>query len=67
MSQPDEKDPMDVLLREQNPYVNDDGFTVRVMTALPRRRYAWLRPTLLLGAAVIGWVPRGARLLHSCW
>ena len=56
MSQPDEKDPMGVLLREQNPYVNDDGFTRRVVAALPRRRCAWLRPTLLLGAAAIGWV-----------
>lgn len=56
MSQPDEKDPIDALLREQNAYVNDDGFTARVITALPRRRLAWLRPALLLGAATVGWV-----------
>ena len=56
MSQPEDKDPIDALLREQNAYVNDDGFTRRVITALPRRRHAWLRPALLLGAAAIGWV-----------
>ena len=47
---------MDILLREQNPYINDDGFTRRVVAALPRRRLAWLRPALLLGSAAIGWV-----------
>ena len=56
MSQPDEKDPIDALLHEQNAYVNDDGFTARVIAALPRRRRAWLRPTFLLGAAIVGWV-----------
>jgi len=56
MSQPDEKDSIDALLREQSPYVDDDGFTQRVIAALPRRRRAWLRPTLLLGAAAIGWI-----------
>ena len=56
MSQPDGKDPIDALLREQNAYVNDDGFTQRVIAALPRRRHAWLRSTFLLGAAAVGWV-----------
>ena len=56
MNQPEQQDPMDALLREQNPYINDDGFTGRVIAALPRRRRAWLRPTLLLGTAAIGWV-----------
>jgi hypothetical protein len=64
MNTPDEKDPLDTLLREQNAYVNDEGFTVRVMAALPeRRRRSWLQPALLLGAAAIGsalavrWLP----------
>jgi hypothetical protein len=64
MNTPEEKDPLDVLLREQNTYVEDGGFTARVMAALPqRRRRAWLQPALLLGAAAIGsvlavrWLP----------
>jgi hypothetical protein len=64
MNAPEQKDPLDALLREQNTYVNDAGFTTRVIAALPqRRRHSWLRPTLLLGAAAIGsvlaaqWLP----------
>jgi hypothetical protein len=57
MNMPEEKDPMDVLLREQNTYVDDGGFTSRVIAALPqRRRHSWLSPALLLGAAAIGTV-----------
>ena len=63
MSQPEDKDPLDVLLREQQTYVEDDGFTTRVLAALPPRRRTWLRPILLLGATAIGsalsirWLP----------
>ena len=63
MNQPEENDPIDVLLREQNTHVENDGFTKRVLAALPPRRRAWLRPTVLLGATVIGsalasrWLP----------
>jgi len=63
MSPPEEKDPLDVLLREQSAYVNDDGFTGRVIAKLPRRRRTWLQPVLLLGATAIGstlalwWLP----------
>jgi len=64
MNAPEEKDPLDALLREQNTYVDDGGFTARVMAALPqRRRRSWLQPVLLLGAAAIGaalavrWLP----------
>ena len=56
MNLPEEKDPIDTQLREQNTHINDDGFTQRVIAALPRRRRAWLRPALLLGSAAIGWV-----------
>ena len=57
-------DPLDALLREQNPYVEDDGFTKRVISALPRRRSRFpLRQIFLLGTTVIGsvlavaWLP----------
>src|SRR5579863_3271626 len=64
MNAPEEKDPIETRLREQNTYVDDGGFTARVMAALPRRRrHSWLQPTLLLGAAAVGavlaarWLP----------
>jgi hypothetical protein len=63
MKSPEENDPLDALLREQNSYVDDGGFTAHVIQSLPRRRRAWLRPVFLLGATVIGsvlavlWVP----------
>jgi hypothetical protein len=66
MNAPEENDPIDVLLREQNIYIEDSGFTARVIKSLPRRRRAWLRPALLLGATAIGsvlailWVPWGS-------
>jgi hypothetical protein len=56
MNRPEDNDPIDTLLREQTPYFDDNGFTQRVIAALPRRRRAWLRPALLLGSTVIGWV-----------
>jgi hypothetical protein len=66
MNSPEQNDPLDALLREQYSYVDDSGFTARVVQSLPRRRRAWLRPALLLGATVIGsvlavlWVPWGS-------
>ncbi len=65
MKSPEQIDPLDALLREQNSYIDDGGFTARVIQSLPRRRRAWLRPVLLLGATAIGsvlaviWVPWG--------
>ncbi len=65
MNPPEENDPLDALLREQNSYVEDGGFTARVVKSLPRRRRAWLRPAILLGATAIGlvqairWLPWG--------
>ena len=56
MNPPDTNDPLDALLREQNTYIDDDGFTARVVARLPsRRRHAWVRPTVLLGATGIGY------------
>jgi len=63
MSPSEEKDPLDVLLQEQNAYIDDDGFTRRVMAQLPPRRRTRLRPVLLLGVTVVGsalalrWLP----------
>ena len=54
MNQPETNDPLDALLREQDKYIEDNGFTARVVAALPRRRRAWLCPTILLGATAIG-------------
>jgi hypothetical protein len=63
MNLPEENDPLDALLREQNVYVEDGGFTRRVVKSLPRRRHPLLRPLILLGATIIGslltilWMP----------
>ena len=57
MNQPETNDPLDALLHEENKYIEDNGFTARVMAALPRqqRRAGW-RPILLLGATAVGYV-----------
>ena len=63
MNPTEENDPVDALLRAQNPYIDDDGFTARVSQSLPRRRRAWWRPAILLSATAIGaalalrWLP----------
>jgi hypothetical protein len=63
MSQPEENDPIDVLLREQSAHIDDNGFTGRVIATLPRRRHAWIQPLFLLGFTAIGsalaiyWLP----------
>ncbi len=66
MNRPEENDPLDpldALLREQNPHIDDDGFTGRVLAALPRRRRTWLHPLFLLVVTAIGsalairWLP----------
>ena len=61
---PEENDPLDLLLREHNPPVEDAGFTKRVMAALPRRRRGFpFRRALLLGLSAAGfalalrWLP----------
>jgi hypothetical protein len=57
-------DPLDALLREQNQYIEDNGFTARVISALPRRRARfWTHQTFLLAATAVGallavwWLP----------
>jgi hypothetical protein len=57
MNPPDMNDPLDVLLREQNTYIDDNGFTAHVIAALPKsRRRSWLRAAFLLGVTAVGYV-----------
>ncbi len=47
---------LDRQLREAVPYINDDGFTARVITRLPATRAEprWLRAMIVVGLALIG-------------
>src|SRR5262249_43598977 len=47
---------LDRKLREAVPYINDDGFTARVIASLPavRREPQWLRALIVLGLALLG-------------
>ena len=51
-------DPLDELLdarlRDETPYIEDAGFTARVMKQLPRRRVPWMRQrAIVIFAATI--------------
>ena len=56
MPTPETNDPLDAFLRENEGYIEDAGFTARVITALPRRRQSWLRPAILLSTIVVGFI-----------
>jgi hypothetical protein len=47
---------LDRQLREAVPYIDDDGFTARVMAGLPAapREHRWLRAMVLFGLALLG-------------
>jgi hypothetical protein len=47
---------LDRQLSEAVPYINDDGFTARVLARLPaaRREPQWLRVMIVLGLALLG-------------
>ena len=47
---------LDRQLREAVPYINDDGFTARVIARLPaaQREPQWLRVMIVLGLALLG-------------
>ena len=47
---------LDRQLRDAVPYINDDGFTSRVIASLPaaRREPRWLRALIVLGLALLG-------------
>jgi hypothetical protein len=52
---PETNDPLDALLREADGYIPDNGFTARVITALPaRRKHSWRRFAVLSTAMLIG-------------
>ena len=47
---------LDRQLREAVPYINDDGFTARVIARLPATRHEprWLHAMIVLGLALVG-------------
>ena len=53
MNEHEPNDSLDALLRDQATYIDDNGFTRRVLIALPRRRRSALRPALVLSATAI--------------
>jgi hypothetical protein len=65
MEQVNQEDWLDRELREAAPYINDEGFTARVLQQLPapRRSYDLLRAAILLGmtflASVLAYVVSG--------
>jgi uncharacterized membrane protein YcjF (UPF0283 family) len=68
---PETNDPLDELLRGADEYLPDNGFTARVLTALPaKRRHAWRRLVvltlaMLASAAVAAWqLPAIIGILH---
>jgi hypothetical protein len=56
MNQMIDDDTLDRQLREAAPYIDDDGFTARVMAMLPevRRQPQWLRAVVLFAVTVLG-------------
>ena len=65
MEEVNQEDWLDRQLREAAPYIDDDGFTARVLQQLPPagRRYDLLRAAILLGmtllASVLAYVVSG--------
>ena len=54
MSEPLSDDWLEKSLREELPYIDDDGFTTRVVHALPvRRTRSWGRGAFFLAVAIL--------------
>jgi len=55
MKQVNQEDWLDQKLREATPYIDDEGFTARVLQQLPppQRRHDLLRAVILLGMAFL--------------
>lgn len=55
MGETNQEDLLDRQLRDAAPYIDDAGFTVRVMRQLPRRRQhrQFVRAAILLAAAIL--------------
>lgn len=60
MNSPETNDGIEKLLREQDAYVPDEGFTKGVLARLPRRR-RWMPRVILLAIAT------GGALMASRW
>jgi hypothetical protein len=56
MKQMSDDDALDRQLRDAVPYIDDEGFTARVMGSLPTapREQHWLRAMILLGLTILG-------------
>jgi hypothetical protein len=48
-------DLLDARLRDETPYIDDAGFTARVMKQLPRRRFSWStqRAFIIFAATIV--------------
>ena len=57
MSEQPQHDWLEDALRQESAYIDDAGFTARVMATMPKRRKrSWLRGAILAGAAALGCV-----------
>lgn len=56
MNEPKQEDALDRQLREAAPYIDDNGFTVRILSKLPARRQQRfsVRAVLLPGITLLG-------------
>jgi hypothetical protein len=56
MNEIEHEDWLDRKLREAAPYIDDDGFTARVIASLPavQPEPRWLRALIVLGLALLG-------------
>jgi hypothetical protein len=61
----DDKDWLEDVLREEPRYLDDAGFSARVVAAMPRRRkYRWLRTAILTSMSALA-VVVGLFVLHG--
>jgi len=65
MNAPETNDPIEKLLREQDSYIPDDGFSRQVLSRVPNRSRAWTRVVYLAVLAVLAvlagfWLPWGS-------
>lgn len=61
MNSPEKNDVIEKLLREQDAYISDEGFTKGVLARLPRRRRRWMPRVILLAMVA------GGALMASQW
>jgi hypothetical protein len=69
----DEDEPLEAMLSKEEPYIDDAGFTARVIERLPPRRRpaTWVRSAIVLGSSVLAallvlvYRPLGAELSRA--